>query len=57
MPPFAAVAATILGVIVLLIMKNYTLNLYAWPKQEWQKWVVATVAGLAVSTAVRILLR
>ena len=57
MPPFGAVVATILGVIVLFVMKTYTLNRYAWPKQEWQKWVVATVAGLAVNTAVRVLLK
>lgn len=57
MLPFGAVVATILGVIVLFVMKTYTLNRYAWPKQEWQKWVVATVAGLAVNTAVRVLLK
>ena len=57
MLPFNIDVATVLGVIVLVIMKASVLNRYAWPKEEWQKWVVATVAGLAVSVAVRVLLR
>ena len=57
MLPFNIDVATVLGVIVLVIMKASVLNRYAWPRQDWQKWVVATAAGLAVSVAVRILLR
>ena len=57
MQPFNIDAATVSGVIVLILMKASVLNRYAWPRMEWQKWVVATLAGLAVSVAVRILLR
>ena len=57
MLPFNFDVATVLGVIVLVVMKTSVLNRYAWPKKDWQKWVVATAAGLAVSVAVRVLLR
>jgi hypothetical protein len=57
MQPFNFDVGTILGVIVLVVMKTSVLNRYAWPKQEWQKWVVATAAGLAVSVAIRVLFR
>ena len=57
MLPFNIDVATIAGVIVLFVMKTWVLNRYAWPKNDWQKWIVATVAGLAVSVALRVLLR
>lgn len=57
MQPFNFDAATIMGVIVLVVMKTTVLNRYPWPRNDWQKWVVATVTGLAVAVAVRILLR
>jgi len=57
MLPFNFDVATVFGVIVLVVMKTSVLNRYAWPKTDWQKWIVATVAGLAVSVALRILLR
>ena len=57
MQPFNFDLPTILGVIVLVVMKTTVLNRYPWPKNEWGKWVLATVAGLAVSVALRVLLR
>ena len=57
MLPFNFDIPTVLGVIVLILMKTSVLNRYPWPKSNWQKWVVATVAGLLVSVAARILLR
>jgi len=57
MPPLNFDVGTVLGVIVLVVMKTSVLKRYAWPKQDWQQWVVATVAGLAVAVAVRILVR
>jgi len=57
MPPLNFDIGTVLGVIVLVVMKTSVLKRYAWPKQDWQQWVVATVAGLAVAVAVRILVR
>ncbi len=42
---------------MLFVMKMLVLKRYAWPKHDWQRWVVATVAGLAVSVAVRVLMR
>ena len=57
MSPINFDAATVVGVIVLVLVKTSVLTRYAWPKQDWQKWTVATAAGLAVAVAVRILLR
>ena len=57
MLPFNFDVATVLGVIVLVFMKTSVLNRYAWLKNDWQKWIVATVAGMAVAVAIRILLR
>jgi hypothetical protein len=57
MQPFNFDVGTIFGVIVLVVMKTSVLNRYAWPRQDWQKWIVATAAGLAVSVAVRVLFR
>jgi hypothetical protein len=57
MPPFNFDVGTVLGVIVLVVMKTSVLNRYPWPKEDWQKWAVATAAGLAVSVAVRVLVR
>jgi len=50
-------AGTIAGMVVLVLMKTTVLNRYAWPKKDWEQWVVATAAGLAVSVAVRVLFR
>jgi hypothetical protein len=57
MLPFNIDIATVAGVIILFVMKTWVLNRYVWPRKDWQKWAVATVAGLAVSVALRILLR
>ena len=57
MLPFNIDVPTVVGVIVLFVMKTSVLNRYAWLQTEWQKWGVATAAGLAVSIALRILLR
>ena len=57
MLPFNIDVPTVLGVIVLVVMKTSVLKRYAWPKKDWQQWVVATAAGLAVSVALRVLLR
>lgn len=57
MSPFNFDIGTVLGVIVLVVMKTTVLNRYAWPKEDWQKWIVATAAGLAVNVAVRVLVR
>lgn len=57
MPPLNLDVGTLLGVIVLFVMKTLVLNRFAWPKEDWQKWVVATAAGLAVSVTVRVFFR
>jgi hypothetical protein len=57
MLPFNFDIPTVFGVIVLILMKTSVLSRYTWLDKEWQRWLAATAAGLAVSVALRILLR
>lgn len=47
---------TLLGVGVLFLLKFLILPRYKWPKEDWQRWVLATAAGLAVSVTVKVFL-
>ena len=57
MQPLNIDVGTLLGVIVLFVMKTLVLNRYEWPKEDWQRWVVATAVGLAVSVTVKVIFR
>ena len=57
MPAFSIDLGTVLGVIALFGMKVLVLGRYKWLKEEWQRWVVATAVGLAVSVTVKVFLR
>ena len=48
---------TVSGIIVLFVTKTLVLTQYKWPKQEWQKWVLATAVGLAVSVTAKYFFR
>lgn len=48
---------TLLGVGVLFVLKFLILPRYKWPKEDWQRWVLATAVGLAVSVTVKVFLR
>ena len=54
MPGFNIDAGTVLGVIALLAMKYLVLTRYKLPTEEWRKWGIATIAGLAVSITYRL---
>lgn len=48
---------TLLGVGALFLLKFLILPRYKWPKEDWQRWVLATAVGLAVSVTVKVFLR
>ena len=53
MPPIYIDVATVAGVVVLFGMKFFILNRGKNPRLEWQQWLLATVAGMAVSVTIR----
>ena len=55
--PFNFDIGTLSGVIALFVMKLLILNQSAWPKEDWQKWMMATAVGLAVSVTVKYFFR
>lgn len=57
MPALNIDLGTLLGIIALFGMKVLVLGRNKWLKEEWQRWVVATAVGLAVSVTVKVFLR
>ena len=57
MRPLNIDLATVLGVVALFLVKALVLGRYKWPKQDWQRWIVATAIGLAVAVTAKVFLR
>jgi hypothetical protein len=55
MPGFNIDAGTVLGVIALLATKYLVLPRYKLPTEEWRRWGIATIAGVAVSITYRVI--
>jgi hypothetical protein len=57
MRPLNIDLATVLGIVALFVVKALVLGHYKWPKEHWQRWVVATAVGLAVAVTAKVFLR
>lgn len=57
MRPLNIDLSTLLGVAALFLVKAMILGRYKWPRDDWQRWVVATAVGLAVAVTSKVFLR